>query len=73
MGAQVTPHLDDGVTHVLSLLRDHVTWDPNDFQPELFVDQDRARKLRRRLLGLHEKAKPFTVEFVSPNWIRAQF
>jgi hypothetical protein len=75
MGAQVTFHLHDGVTHVLCLLRgcEHKTWDPNTFQPDMFEDQEHAMKLHRRLLYLHEEDEPVAVEFVSPNWIRAQF
>ena len=75
MGAQVTLHLHDEVTHVLCLLRgrDIVIWEPEAFQAELFEDQDRAMKLHRRLLCLHEKDKSAAIKFVSPNWIRAQF
>lgn len=76
MGAQVTPHLHNGVTHILCLLKGCETtfWQADSFQPELFEYQERAMKLHRRLLKLHkDDDEPTVVKFVSPQWVRAQF
>lgn len=75
MGAQVTPHLHNGVTHVLCDLkgRDTVFWQADSFDPSFFVNEDHAFQLHRRLLALHGEDDSVVVKFVSQNWIRAQF
>jgi hypothetical protein len=77
LGAQVTPHLHDGVTHILCHLRDRdkVSWKPRSFRPDPFQYPERALSLHRRLLDLHPEStdeESVIVEFVSPNWIRKQ-
>lgn len=77
MGGQVTPHLHDGVTHIICHLhgRDKVSWKPHSFRSDPFKYQDRALSLHRRLLDLHPEStdESVIVEFISPNWIRKKF
>lgn len=67
MGAQVTPHLHNGVTHVLCEMRDCCKW--NDFDAAGFSDAKRARRIKTRL-GMMNSTR---VMFVSPDWIRKQW
>ena len=77
MGAQVTPHLHCGVTHVLCDVvgRDIVRWKsalPMDF----FGKEGNGRHICRRLLALSEIFDSFSdraVFLVSPQWARKQW
>lgn len=78
LGAQATPHLHDGVTHILCHLCDcdKVSWKPHSFRSDPFKFPERALSLHRRLLDLHPEAtdeESVIVEFVSPSWIQKQF
>lgn len=77
MGAQVTPHLHDGVTHIICNLRDcdRVEWSPQAFLPENFENHEHAVKVHRRLQDLHQNSINGTgpVAFVNPSWIRKKF
>jgi hypothetical protein len=78
LGAQVTPHLHDGVTHVLCHLCDcdKVSWKRHSFRSDPFKYPERALSLHRRLLDLHPEStdeESVIVEFVSPKWIQKQF
>lgn len=70
MGAQVTPHLHNGVTHVLcELKQDLLRW--RDFDAQLFQHPTQANRIKTRLSGMHKG--PCDVTFVSPGWVRSQW
>jgi hypothetical protein len=70
MGAQVSPYLHDGVTHVLCEVRKKILkWD--DFDADSFVHAKRAQRIKTRLTSMHETECKVT--FVSPDWIRSQW
>jgi ATP-dependent DNA ligase len=67
MGAQVTPHLHDGVTHVLcELAKDRVLW--NECDGNWFAHVERGREICARLGAMHKGQSK--VVFVSPDWVR---
>jgi DNA ligase-4 len=73
LGAQVTTHLHEGVTHVLCQLdtdKDYVAF--ADFDGIEYCDgQEHARQLRARLWSMH--GQDCRVHFVTPSWIRNQW
>lgn len=70
MGAQVSPHLHDGVTHVLcESANDLVLWNERDV--DCFTNVDRARDICARLEAMHKGQSK--VVFVSPDWVRRQW
>jgi hypothetical protein len=70
MGAQVTPHLHNGVTHVLcELKQDLLAW--RDFDATFFQHPKRANRIKTRLSGMHKSQ--CDVLFVSPGWVRSQW
>jgi len=72
MGAQVVPHLTNGISHVLSDLRhDHRTVRLDAFDADKFVDPKHARRIKVRLSGMADPGK--AIIFVSPAWIRQEF
>jgi hypothetical protein len=73
MGAQLTPYLHNGVTHVVCELKKKksMQWDPDEFDCDAFVNELGARRIHRRLLYLHgEDSNPQEILFVTPQWIR---
>jgi len=73
MGAQVTLHLHDGVTHVLCELVESpiIAWEK--FNVDYFLHKKRARRIKTRLQGMQHKKKECRIHFVSPEWIRDQW
>jgi hypothetical protein len=70
MGALVTPHLHDHVSHVLcELTKDYISWD--EFSADCFVNPKRAYRIKSRLGMMHGDS--CRVSFVSPRWIRNQW
>ena len=70
MGVQVTPHLHDGVTHILcELKQDLLPW--KNFDANFFEHSKQANRMKTRLAGMH-KAQ-CDVIFVSPAWVRSQW
>jgi hypothetical protein len=72
MGAQLSPHLHDGVTHILCELKGGslmMKWD--DFDANNFVCTKRGVRMKTRLRIMHETN--CNVIFVSPEWIRSQW
>lgn len=70
MGARVTAHLHDGVTHILCELKDSsiLQWDAHVPQA-VFMDGSRGTALQSRLVDL-DLPKSQRITLVSPTWIR---
>jgi hypothetical protein len=70
MGAAVTPHLHDRVSHILcELNKDFISWD--EFSADRFANPKRAYRIKNRLTTMH--GDNCRVSFVSPDWIRNQW
>lgn len=82
MGALITPHLHDGVTHVLCNMLPGVdmrVWTNtanDDIQSDLdsvFFFPKRGERLVQRLRSLHASAFIDEVRLVSPQWVKSQW
>ena len=75
MGAIVTPHLHDGVSHVLCELKRHKSLEWSATLPRsIFSDPECAARLHERLISLEDSAglkrqRRRTVLLVSPAWV----
>lgn len=79
MGAQVTPHLHNGVTHILCDMKnqDAVEW-RESLPQKLFSDKEICSSIHHRLLEFLEEQnrsekQRHPVIFVSPNWLRKKW
>jgi len=79
MGAQVTPHLHDGVTHVLCNLRerDKLDWKPS-ISIKAFSNTDSGMLIHKRLLSFQENntrddIEKRTIILVTPRWIKTKW
>lgn len=70
MGGKVVSDLHDEVTHVLCDLIEDTVIEWIDFDSSKFVNEERARRIKTRLRGMHGEKGECEVVFVSPNWIR---
>ena len=72
MGAKVTSHLHQGVTHILcDIACDTLNWHPS-VCTNTFHDLKRGSSLHERLVEMNSDS-PIDVILVSPSWIRAKW
>jgi len=75
MGAQVTPHLHDGVTHVLCDLKnhDHLTWS-DDLYPGVFPEKEAHARLKEIRNVEQSKGKNSKdIMLVTPRWLNSKW
>lgn len=73
MGAQVTSHLHNSVTHILTELKDINMLKWNHFvSDEVYCNSQRGSFINSRLLQL-EKSYDINITLISPSWIREQW
>ena len=72
MGAQASPHLHDGVTHILCDLKvETLEWNSR-ISVNAFQNIKRGELLHQRLLQMDE-SDPLHITLVSPEWVQSQW
>ncbi len=72
MGAKVTPHLHQGVTHILcDIVCDKFNWHPS-ISTNTFHDLKRGSSLHQRLTEMNSDSS-IDVLLISPSWIRSKW
>lgn len=75
LGASVTPHLHNGVTHILCDLKRHRALEWSSMHPvTVFSDEESGSRLHERLISLEESAamaggSDACVLLISPDWL----
>jgi len=79
MGALVSCHLHNGITHILCELKGRkcLRWSPRIAPQKVFVDPVRGAMIQERVLSIADTASmmktPFQILLVTPDWVEEQW
>ncbi len=72
MGAQASPHLHDGITHILCDLKVETLKWSSGISINAFQNTKRGQHIHQRLLQM-EESNPLHITLVSPDWVQSQW